>query len=53
MALLHIIHAGIHKPAEEAPFMRLYMLLKFKMKLSYSAWKNKKQLNELIISKLK
>lgn len=49
MAFLHVVYARIHMIEENPFFLRIFLFMKFKMKLSYDAWKNKLQLRPLII----
>ena len=47
LALIHVIHRRIYDQEGEA-FLRIYKILKFKMKLAYESWVRSLKLSELI-----
>ena len=60
MALIHIAYAHIHSEIdrkhkirlESRDFMPVFQRLKFKIKISYSCWKNQKYLPDQILSSI-
>ena len=47
MALIHAVHKHVHK-SKDAKFLKMYAMMKFKMKLAYESWIKRIKLSELI-----
>ena len=48
LALLHFLHLQVYTP-ENVQFMRMYKMMKFKMKIYFECWKRKTSVSELFM----